>query len=68
MTVKRAGTRQSARQLLAEFVHETQGILRGLMGDMQIDHGGGDLLMAEQLLDRVQMRTRFEQMRGVEEL
>lgn len=60
-TVKREGTR-SARELAAEIVHETQGVLRGLMRDMQVDHGGGDLFVAEQFLDGVQMRACFEQM------
>ena len=64
MTVPRQATRQSARQLAAEFVHEPQGILRRLMRHVQVDHGGGDLLMAEQLLNRVQMRAGFQQMRG----
>ena len=31
---------------------------------MQINHGAGDLLMTEQFLNRVQMRARFQQMRG----
>ena len=63
MTAKR-GTRQSARQLLTKLIHEPQGILGGLMRDVEINHGGGDLLMAEQLLDGVQMRAGFEEMRG----
>ena len=32
------------------------------MRHVQIDHGGGDLLMAQQLLDRVQMGAGFQQM------
>ena len=53
-----------AWQSLAELVHETQGVLGGLVGQMQINHRGGDLLMTEQLLDGVQMRAGLEQVRG----
>jgi hypothetical protein len=31
---------------------------------VQIDHGGGDLLVTEQLLDRVQMGARFQHVGG----
>src|SRR5215469_50174 len=53
-----------ARQPFAELVHESQRFLRALMGQMQVDHGGGDLFMTEQLLDGVQMGAGFQQMRG----
>ena len=33
-----------AGQPLAELVHQPQGVLGALMGQMEIDHGGGDLL------------------------
>jgi hypothetical protein len=54
----------STWQFAAEIVHETQGILSGLMRDVEIDHGGVDLLMAEEFLNRVQMSAGFEEMRG----
>ena len=53
-----------AGQFAAELVHEPQRILGGLVGQMQIDHGGGDLFMAQELLDGVQMRAGFQQMGG----
>ena len=53
-----------AWQSLAELVHQTQGLAGGLVGQMQVNHGGGDLCMAEQLLDRVQMRAGLKQVRG----
>ena len=31
------------------------------MGQVQIDHGGGDLLVAEQALDRVEMGPGLQQ-------
>jgi hypothetical protein len=31
---------------------------------MQVDHGGGDLFMAQELLDRVQVRARLQEMSG----
>ena len=33
------------------------------MGEVQIHHGGGDVLVSEQLLDRVQMGPGFQQVR-----
>ena len=51
-------------QSLDELIHQTQGIARGLMGQMQIDHGGSDLLVTEQFLDGVQMSSGFQQMCG----
>ena len=53
-----------ARQSAAELVHQAQGVLAGLMGQVQIDHGGGDLFMAQELLDGVQMRAGFQEMGG----
>ena len=34
------------------------------MGQVQIDHGGGDLLVAEQALDRVEMGPGLQQVGG----
>ena len=51
-------------QPFAELVHELQGFASALMGQMQINHGGGDLLVTEKFLDRVQMCAGFQQMRG----
>ena len=34
----------------------------GLVGQVQIDHGGGDLFMAQEFLDGVQMRASFQEM------
>ena len=53
-----------AGQLAAELVHQLQGILGGLVGQMQIHHGGGDLFMAQEFLDGVQMRAGFQEMGG----
>jgi hypothetical protein len=51
-------------QPLAELVHQIQSIFGALVRQMQIDHRGGDLLVPEQFLDGVQMRSGFKQMRG----
>jgi hypothetical protein len=34
------------------------------MSQVQIDHGGGDALVTEQGLDRVNARSGFHEMRG----
>jgi len=39
-----------------------QRVARRLMRHVQVDHRGGDLFMTEQLLDRVQMGSGFQQM------
>lgn len=54
----------SARQMATQLIHESQSVRRGLMGEVQIDHGGVDLLVAEQALDGVKMSAGFEQMSG----
>lgn len=51
-------------QPFAELVHELQSFASALVGQMQVNHGGGDLLVTEQLLDRVQMGAGFEQVCG----
>ncbi len=51
-------------QTTAELVHETQRVLGALVGQMKVDHRGGDLFMAEKFLDGVEMRAGFEQMCG----
>ena len=53
-----------AGQLAAEPVHQLQCIFGGLVGQMQIHHGGGDLFMAQEFLDGVQMRPGLQEMRG----
>jgi hypothetical protein len=53
-----------AGQALAELVHQTQSILSALVGQMQIDHGRGDLLVTEELLNGVEMRAGFQQVGG----
>ena len=58
----RNGHETSAWQVAAECIHQLQRIAGGLMRQVQIDHGGGDLLVSEQLLDRVQMGPGFQQM------
>jgi hypothetical protein len=54
----------SAWQTAAEFIHQPQGILGTLVGQVEVDHGGGDLFMAEQFLDGVQMGAGFQEMSG----
>ena len=53
-----------AWQTLAKLIDQSQGVLAGLVSQMQVNHGAGDLRMTEQLLDRMQMRPRFQQVRG----
>lgn len=48
----------------AELVHELQSFASALVGQMQVNHGGADLLVTEQFLDGVQMSTGFEQVGG----
>ena len=52
-----------AGELVAEPVHQLQRILGALVSQMQIHHGGINLFMAEQFLDRVQMCAGLEKMR-----
>ena len=53
-----------ARQSAGQSIDQAQGILAGLMGQVQIHHGGGDLFMPEKLLDGVQVRAGFQHVRG----
>ena len=53
-----------AGQAAAELVHQLQGILGALVGQMQIHHGGGDLFMTQELLDGVQVSAGFQEMGG----
>jgi hypothetical protein len=53
-----------AWQPLAELVHQAQGVLGALMGQVQINHGGSDLLVTEELLDGVQVRAGFKKVGG----
>src|SRR5512146_2441633 len=50
-----------ARQSSAELVHQAQGILAALMGQVQVDHGGSDLAVAEEFLDGVEVSPGFQQ-------
>src|SRR5574337_213188 len=61
----RAGRRLwLAWQSLAKLIDQSQRVLAGLVSQMQVNHGAGDLRMTEQLLDRMQMRPRLQQVRG----
>ena len=53
--------RPLARQALGQSLHQDAAVLVAAMGEMQIDHGGVDLLVAEQGLHGVQARSGFEQ-------
>ena len=53
-----------AGQAAAELVHQLQGILGALVGQMQIYHGGSDLFMTQELLDGVQVSAGFQEMGG----
>ena len=52
------------RQVAAQLVHQAQRIAGRLMGDVQVDHGGSDLFMAEKFLDGVQMSAGFQEVSG----
>ena len=62
--VSGAGAPELTRQPAAQLVHQTQGILGGLVGQVQVDHRGGDLLVTEQSLDGVQMGAGLQKMSG----
>ena len=49
---------------MAELVHQAECVPGGLMGQVQVDHGRGDLFVTEQSLDGVQMSTGFQQVSG----
>ena len=51
-------------QALTKLIHQSQRVLAGLVSQMQVNHGAGDLRMTEQLLNRMQMRARLQQVRG----
>lgn len=51
-------------QPFAELIHELQSFARALVGQMQVNHGGGDLLVTEEFLDRVQMGAGLQQVCG----
>jgi hypothetical protein len=51
-----------AGELAAEPVHQLQCIFGGLVSQMQIHHSGGDLFMAQEFLDGVQMRPGLQEM------
>src|SRR5215831_11371728 len=51
-------------QSLAKLIHQLQGFLTALVGQMQVNHGAVDLCVAEQLLDRMQMGTGLQQVSG----
>src|SRR5215471_5986318 len=53
-----------AGELAAELVHQLQGIFGSLVSQVEIHHGGSDLLMAQQFLDGVQMRAGLQEMSG----
>src|SRR3974390_3633087 len=61
----RAGRRLwLAWQTLAKLIDQSQCVLAGLMSQMQVNHGAGDLRVPQQLLDRMQVRPRLQQVRG----
>lgn len=51
-------------QSLAKLIDQSQSVLTGLVSEMQVNHGAVDLGVAEQLLDRMQMRPGLQQVRG----
>ena len=53
-----------ARQSAADLLHELHRVAVGLVGEMQIDHGGVDVLVAEERLDGVEAGPGFEHVRG----
>lgn len=59
------GERQRSKglawQTVAKALHHLESIFSGDMGQMQINHGGSDLLMSQQALDGVEMSAGFEQ-------
>jgi hypothetical protein len=49
---------------LAEVLDQLPAIVLHLMGQVEIDHGGVDLLMTQQFLDRVNGGSRLDEMGG----
>ena len=52
------------REVAGEFLDELQGVLLALVGEVQIDHGRGDLAVAEDLLHGVQTRPGLDEVVG----
>lgn len=51
-----------AWQITTEIFDEAQAVVLCLMGQVQVDHGGVDLLVPKQGLHGVQAGTAFHQM------
>src|SRR5690606_27488462 len=49
----RPGHRALVRQIAREFLDQCEGVLLALMSEVQINHGGGDLAVTEELLHRM---------------
>lgn len=52
-----------ARQTSVKILHQPQRLTSGLMREVQIDHRRFDLFVTHELLDGVEMSTRFQEMR-----
>lgn len=53
-----------ARQACAESFHELERLLLTLMGEVEVDLGGIEISVAEQVLQGMQAGTALEQMGG----
>ena len=51
-------------EVAAELIHQRQRVLGGLMGQVQIDHGGGDLPVTEEPLNGVEMGASLQLVGG----
>jgi hypothetical protein len=56
--------KRSTGKSLAEVLDQLPAIVLHLMGQVEIDHGGVDLLMTQQFLDRVNGGSRLDEMGG----
>ena len=54
----------SVRQAFAEAFDQQARVLGGLIGQVEVDHRGIDVLMAEEVLDLVQACSGLHQVRG----
>ena len=55
---------QLSRQVCAQFFHEPHGLLLAAVGEVEVDLGGVQIGVAEQVLHGMQTGTAFDQMRG----
>ena len=60
MTRGATKARRLARQALSQALHQSAAVLIAAVGEVEIDHGGGDLLVTEERLHGVEAGSGFD--------